>query len=267
MKSKFFFVFLLELWAVVATAQRDPAINLSFELDGLDSSRIPTDINQLYNCPYWGAGRGSVDYYHKSSTGRGRGRAGIPSNYVGYQDSKDGAAYIGVILFGVDEKDGLPTRKLYRLNEVAFNYKVRLEKGRLYRISFYVSLADSSRYFADYIYAGFFRKRMEWRNNRRFLRKTKGFSAFQIPGSAAEQMLNWQYVEGYYLAKGDEETFAIGLPRPLFSFKTYRNWVHSNIARTSAWKKDWEEEGHCYYYIDNIEIKKVKSAAKMKSKN
>ena len=167
------------------------------------------------------------------------GTVGVPNNFVGYQMPKSGSAYAGFHSWFI-----------YNFGE---GYKVWIEfiqgtlieklcSNKVYKVEFYLSLADSVAFATSRIGISF-------SESKRWLPTQNGnnFTPDLInnTGNHYADSNNWMLFSGYYLAKGFEKYFIIG------NFE--KDEYNPDTLRTKYVGVYDFESG--YYYIDNVSIK------------
>jgi outer membrane protein OmpA-like peptidoglycan-associated protein len=182
----------------------------------------------------------SADYFHSCVPPNQRMSLGVPVNMFGYQEPRTGEAYAGISFCG----EAL-TVKLIR----------PLIKDSIYKVEFFVNLADSSdvgtRYLGMYISNREPRYRLDNKNNL--------ISEFilnhppQIRNPRDRYLTdteNWTSINGIYTAKGGEEFIAIG------GFYAYNDSLVQIIRPARLMKKNYRgwEEHVGYYYVDDVSI-------------
>jgi hypothetical protein len=187
-----------------AFSQADPP---ELIVDGGFEVREP-NINGDTLCPsftsfigilkYWDSARGSVDYFHSCSNDQ-YPNFGVPSNLYGYQATRySGNAYAGLGCYTPVYNDA---REF-----VTTELSEPLVANRIYRLSFYLSLADSMNYAVGKLGAYFSPT------------QTRGLPADQYfefdPQIKHESILsdkeNWTLISGEFVAEGDEKFLTIG---------------------------------------------------------
>ncbi|MCG9912346.1 MAG: gliding motility-associated C-terminal domain-containing protein [Flavobacteriales bacterium] len=158
----------------------------------------------------------------------------IPLNIPGNQNAMDGNGYGG--FFG-GIKVANPVTELM---QVKLNHK--LEKGRKYCLSYYVSLSDSSEYGIDRLGALFSSEALTGP----FVSDTVSFYLPQIEtpeGISYTDKENWEIVSGEICGTGIEEYLTIGNFRP--NLKT-------NFYSAGNWGPGFGIAA--YYYVDMVEL-------------
>ena len=181
----------------------------------------------------------SADYFHRCAIPARRLYLGVPNNMFGYQEARTGDAYAGISF----NNEAL-TVKLIR----------PLAKDSIYKVEFFVSLADSSdvatRYFGMYI---------SDREPRYILDTRMLVTSFilahppQIQNSRERYLNdkeNWTSINGLYTAKGGEQFIAIG------GFFAYNDSLVEKLKPKRTIKnlyRGWEDYLG-YYYVDDVSV-------------
>ncbi|MDA3882638.1 MAG: OmpA family protein [Bacteroidales bacterium] len=198
--------------------------NPSFE----DFKKCPEKVSQIKKTLYWVSPTvGTPDYYNSCNNGE----VGIPINTSGYQFPFNGNAYIGIILYSKNDS--------YR-EYVQVKLVDKLEKHKIYKLSLYVCLRESSLYSIDKIEVFF--------SNNKIKSKKRGIldSIPQISNNIIiKDTLKWTLISGYYKAKGNEEYLIIGNFQKNKDLQILKNKVNANIEKKA------------YYYIDNVSLVQV----------
>ncbi len=210
--------------------------NPSFE----NHSYCPTDFNQgnLDIVKDWTqASKGTSDYFHACSR-----IVGVPENSFGTQEAKDGEAYLGMITFA-------PAKKNYREYMQTKLTKV-LEPDQLYCVSFYISLADQSKFVTDGLGAYFSNNKVR-SDSYKFIpvkAQVKNPDHHVLDNSQA-----WFLLSDVYLAKGGERYLTLGNFEPDNKID-----VKKRNMRAEDLKTPWE---YAYYYVDQLNVSAVDSRA------
>lgn len=179
---------------------------------------------------------GTPDYYNKCSRG---GKTGVPRNSMGYQESKEGMGYIGLIT-GVSFADCVSEFVQGVLKEQLLN-------DSLYCVSFYYSLAEGATYYADGIGVIFNEKKFNYKEK---IISKYGSDALIDSGFGLKNFKNWQQFCKRYRANGSENYITIG------------NFYCNNNQNISYWvNKESKFNGYfkneSYYFIDEVSVKKI----------
>lgn len=167
------------------------------------------------------------------------GPASAPRNQYGDQGSLTGSNYAGILWWSYMNKE--PRSYLQ------VKFKKMLTKGQKYCISYYVSLADLSKYSANELGA-YVSKMMVKKDDEAGL--TYDMQVPNLRTKVYGDLYSWQGVCGVYEAKGDEQYLIIG------------NTVANDKVVTGKVKRPKGETRpqvfKAYYYIDDVSVKPVK---------
>lgn len=200
--------------------------NYSFE----DTLQCPNHLNQLACAVGWYKPTvGSSDYFNTCSNSL----VGVPSNFNGWEYAQNGLAYVGIIT----------CIKKSNIREYVQTQMIdTLVAGSQYSVSFYVSLADSSKYACNNIGAYLSQTPVNVANNLVLPYVP------QVANSTANQLSNkngWVLVSDTVTALGDELYITIG------NFND--DWTSDTLLVGGG------GNGGSYYYIDNVSVQRVGS--------
>lgn len=171
--------------------------------------------------------------------------SGIPKNWAGWMPARTGNAYAGLIArrnFGrsTDDKQN-KTHREYLLTPLS----QPLQRGALYKVTYYVALAENCRIASDEIGAYFSRKRPTQSS------KVKLPYTSQITNTTGviASTTTWTKIEGTFRADGGEQ------------FMTLGNFKSNSGAKTQEVNMPIRNEGKefwfSYYFIDDISVVKI----------
>ncbi len=174
-----------------------------------------------------------------------KGQVGIPNNYNGLQQAKDGNKYAGFYLYSDDN---------YR-EYVQVELSKKLEKGENYKVEFFVSLAENSDFAIkniDYLLSAnelntsIFREMSE-----RQLKKNNvsNFKIYTIENDRYyDNKSSWTLISSEFTAQGNEKYLTIGnflknskTEKLLVSNKNRNNMSYYYIDLVSLQDANWEE--------------------------
>lgn len=208
--------------------------NPSFE----DHSYCPADFNQgnLDIVKDWTqASKGTSDYFHACSR-----IVGVPDNSFGHQEAHDGEAYLGLITFA-------PAKKDYR-EYMQTKLTQALEPDQMYCVSFYISLADQSRFVTDGIGAYFSNNKVKSESYKRVAVQPQVMNPSH---HVLDNAKSWFLLSDIYQAKGGERYLTLG------NFNNDRSIdVKKRNLRTEEIISPWE---YAYYYVDDLSVTPVDS--------
>ncbi len=169
------------------------------------------------------------DYFNKCASTD----AGVPQNFAGTSEPKEGKGYVGAILTGTEE-----SRREYIQGELS----EPMIAGKKYCVTFYYRLASGSRLAVDQLSVYFSNGEV----------KTEGTDALKIKpqittteGLFLDNVENWEQLCRVYEAKGGEKFFIIG------NFKDYEN---TNYVVTDKNVVNLRNKAYAYYYFDEVVI-------------
>ncbi|MCK6650004.1 MAG: gliding motility-associated C-terminal domain-containing protein [Bacteroidia bacterium] len=202
--------------------------NPSFE----DTINCPSNISQLYNCSNWiTPTTGTSDYFNAcASVVSG---VSIPSNGAGFQQPKNGNAYVGISPYQRSSPTG------------PFNYREYIQAmlidslitNNVYCVSFYLNCASISSISIDKI--GLYFSNIPVNSSTSiFLPYTPQIES--PVGFYLTDTLGWYKVEGTYTALGGEKYITIGNFRDELATDT----IHTDPLFASS----------AYYYIDDVSV-------------
>lgn len=235
------FVFILVLTILKGTAQ-NLISNPSFEA----YTACPERNGDIKKCISWSTTSSSStpDYFNRCfQKGKISGVAlGVPQNSEGFKEPVSGDAYVGLAVYF--------KKSFYTREYIQNSLKEPLEKGKKYKLSFYIALSDSSEFTSDHIGVD-------------FSVMPNGISSFapepllssrnslhiSIPNSQNNHQ--WIEVEAEFVARGGEEYMIIGSFRPNMTEKEYRKRLKKNLLNCS------NSECAAYYYVDEVFLEEL----------
>jgi len=222
--------------------------NPSFE----DTRACPKDADYIGGVIGWNLFPNfSADYFHRCAnvyqTAEYRQRFpreeilnfSVPRSMFGYQEAHSGDAYAGISM----------------CNEALAVKLLRpLVKDSVYKVEFFVSLADSSNVGTRYFGMYFSETAIRVRNDSRML-----ISSFILdtppqvrnpPDRFLTDTVNWTPITGFYTAKGGEEYIAIG------GFYAYHDSLVQRIRPDRPLDKVYRsmEKQLGYYFVDDVSV-------------
>jgi gliding motility-associated-like protein len=208
--KKSFTYLLFFLYSLSFSAQENLVPNSSFE-EYLTCPNIETPYHFIDRATHWYMPtKGTSDYFNSCSvdlTPNGELAFSVPQNYAGYQQARTGFAYAGYYSNASKEEEN------YAYEYISVKLIKPLEKGKLYILSYFVSLAE---YTFDSAYP------LQYQNHSaaHFSIDSLAFNTNnilqQIPQVVSDKNIfladsvGWQNVQGYYIADGDEQYITIG---------------------------------------------------------
>ncbi|HWZ23003.1 MAG TPA: hypothetical protein VNW06_10140 [Cytophagaceae bacterium] len=243
MKSVFYCILLIVVFSINTLAQ-NLVSNPGFE----KNTGCPERNGDIKKCISWSTtGLGSTpDYFNTCYTkGKYTGiEIGVPENSEGTRIPVSGDAYVGLALY---------FKKNYYAREYLQNSLLApLEKGVKYKISFYISLSDSSEFISDHISVGFSMMPGGIMSNPPEPLLTTRYLV-TIKNDTALSSRKWAKVEAEYIAGGGEEYMIIGS----FSANMTTAEYKKKIKRPALNCKN--NECAAYYYIDEVALEQMPS--------
>lgn len=203
----------------------------------------PTNFGQVSKANYWFLPTlsGSSDYFNTCTSNT---NITIPINPFGSQLPRSGNAYFG---FGV-YLDGYESRE-----DVESGLKQQLTLSKTYCITFYVSLAEYSRYATSNL--GIYFTQDSLKNYWPLVPPTSYFFNPSFENSLSNiitDTINWVEIQGAYLANGTEKFITIG---------NFRNDASINKIQVKPLLPPSPLTANVsYYYIDDISIVEINTA-------
>jgi len=243
------------LFLLIISVGSSKAQNLVFNGDFEIYDTCPTNLSQpgdlqIKHCTGWyPPTEGTSDYYNVCNTLN----AGVPNNVFGYQNAYNGNGYCGFYsnqLFPAVSQcmDGSFNR--YYREYIQTQLITPLEANKKYKMTFYISLADTV--------GGYASKNI----GILFTNDSIGFNCFK-PIIANPQIMsidfatdnvNWTKVEGEFIANGGEKYMTIG------NFADTLNFSADTFCVKPA--SDWQDgTGTAYYYIDGITVEETEDTS------
>lgn len=174
----------------------------------------------------------AADYFNRCSSHD----AGVPRNFAGESEPKDGDAYVGAILSGTSEE-----RREYIQGE----FTEPMIADELYCITYHYRLASDSKFAVDQISI--------YLSNTQVL--TEGTNALGVEpqinnkaGLFLDNIEDWKRMCYVYKATGGEKFFIIG------NFKDYQ---HTNYVATGKNVINQRNKEYAYYYFDDVSVKQL----------
>ena len=207
-------------------------------------SKEPNTFDQLTRAEGWGdVTIGLTDLFSKSASVK---TVGIPDNFYGHMEPKEGAHYAGFFAWKDDKRfdfDGDPEDPFKAGWNAYSEYPwttlaAPLKEGHSYEVSFYVALAGNSDRAVAGIGAFFSTEELKY-NNRMFLKERPQV----VEDKILEERGVWVEVKGTFKADGGERYLVIGtFPTAIFETKRIVEGPDNQFA---------------YYYLDQVMVKEV----------
>jgi hypothetical protein len=235
-KLKYILVSFILCIAALSSYAQNLVPNYSFEV----YDTCPHSASPINNAPPWiNPTNGTSDYFNSCSA---PGDDGVPSNYVGNQNAKDGSAYVGIIVYANDE----PTDTM-----AGFNYREYIQvkltdtliTNKCYQLTFYVSIAENYDYYKVTNFGAYFSHTAIMATNDSVLHYTPQINYINPAGIG--NTTNWSKVEGTFKATGSEQYMTIG------NFNNDAATTHIIVNSSCV------NGGFAYYYIDSVSLVQV----------
>ncbi len=217
-------IFCLLLLCTRLTAQVNLVQNGSFE----DISDCPGQFEPINTAMGWfKPSTGTSDLFNGCAPSGNQG--GVPENWFGFQDSLNGAGYVGIFIY----RNSMDTYREY----IGGNLISPLKPNHYYCLSFYVSMSDIFYFPVSTIGAYFSLDSLYIDNNYElpYFPQIENTESNFIADS-----VGWQRVSGYFKAIGGERFLYIG------NFKDNQNTICLYSPGLLEYKS--------YIYIDNVQL-------------
>ena len=229
MRQPTLIIFLLFYYALFG---QNLVLNPSFE----EFYDCPRDISFFHkNVKYWTIpNNGTTDYFNSCSK-----KVGF-KNFIGFQKARTGNGYAGIHVY---------YKKDYR-EYIQGKLKQTLKRGEKYKVSFYVSLADSSKYAISKL--GFMTSSQKFNAFKSKKHINAKLISERVPNVKFHPIIKknflkdeteWTKVSFTYNSGGFENYFSIGNFDPNSS--TEKNKISS------------KRDAFSYYYIDDVSIEPI----------
>jgi len=163
---------------------------------------------------------------------------GTPANALGSEAPMDGENYAGIRTFSYGDKEPR--------NYISAKLKVPLTKDAKYCVTFYVSLAEASKYASNNIGMNFSKKQYNIDENKTIIAPTH---IMHKDNPVFNAQFGWDEVCGIYVAEGGEKFITIG------------NFFANGETKNERLKGTKEFTGtsvvSSYYYVDNISVRLI----------
>ena len=222
------------------------------EFDKCPDNYLVTDRKFLV--PGWYIPTGSTPDYFNSCT---RKQVGVPQNYMGYCLPKDGQGYAGMILLFNPPADSLaPAKENYR-EYIEAKLISPLEKGQLYKVSFFYNIATYSTYainrlgiyFSEEIILKKLSKALPYIGILKYKPQIVMDSSLIIT-----ERDNWHEVTGTYLAVGGEEYITIG---NFYNDRGTKYKIMDSSDLSTFLQNKIRKNKLAYYYVDMVSVCKM----------
>ncbi|MCX8080908.1 MAG: gliding motility-associated C-terminal domain-containing protein [Bacteroidia bacterium] len=214
-------------------AQENLVQNPSFE-ENIKCSDLQSNIN---DCKYWyqTIKPGTPDYFNPCNNPI----TSSPTNSFGYQSAKSGSCYAGFAIF-----------RFYLSNfreYLSVGLKKNLMKDRYYELTFYVSLAELSKFAAKEIGAYFSEDSLK-ETYPLWPPYVLNYTPQVVCDTLIEDTLNWVKIQKCFKAQGNEK------------FLTIASFVDDNHLTKKQIKPCSLPECAAYYFIDDVSVVEISPA-------
>lgn len=160
-----------------------------------------------------------------------------PDNIYGSEDPKTGINYAGIVAYSYREKEN----RTYLQTQLSSPMK----KGMRYRVQFYISLSELSKYASNKTGAYFSKKPLGGTDRQPAIITDE--THIEHPNQVIfNGMYGWDLICGEYVAKGGEKYMTIG------------NFTNEDGIKTERVRKPKDAKGQqiiaAYYYIDDVSV-------------
>lgn len=222
-------IFCLWLITALSSGAQNLVPNGSFEVyDSCPQVSAPVNVAT----PWVQATFGTTDYYNACGTFG----SGVPMNSLGYQNAKEGLAYVGIAMYA--DNPGTNYREYIQVKMID-----SLLLDSCYKLTFYVALAENIDNYQVTHFSAYFSSNAITTSNYLVLPCTPQITYVDPAGIGDTS--SWYKVEGIFQSDGTEQHMTIGNFRDDAS--TTRIVYHA-AAINYGW---------AYYYIDSVSLVKV----------
>lgn len=218
---------------------QEHVVNGGFEV----LTACPLEPGDLYFATGWLPVEGTPDFLHTCAETRVPGRD-VLSNFNGYRKAFSGQGCAG--LYVLHHYPLLSAKESYRSTEALYTRlsKALLPGGR-YRVSFYVSRADSSNVAVDSLYVVL---SSQWPTRPTTLKTGNGL----VKGLFIDnRSTTWQRVQVDVSPQESLAYLAIGLPRSKITLATYQSIIAEGLKSKRLLRGTFLVG---YYYIDQVSV-------------
>ncbi|MBI3134249.1 MAG: OmpA family protein [Bacteroidetes bacterium] len=163
---------------------------------------------------------------------------GTPANVLGSEAPMDGENYAGIRTFSYGDKEPR--------NYISAKLKVPLTKDAKYCVTFYVSLAEASKYASNNIGMNFSKKQYNIDENKTIIAPTH---VMHKDNPVFNAYFGWDEVCGVYVAEGGEKFITIGNFYSNAETKNERLKGTKDFTGTSVVSS--------YYFVDHIVVRRI----------
>ncbi len=220
--KKVVLIFLIQLQLYPCFLQENLVLNSSFE--ELSACPIGADIDKALG--WFSPTEGTPDLFNACASLASN--CSVPVNAAGFQEAFEGNGYAGIVTYSYNAS---PVS--YR-EYLATDFIHPMEKNRVYKVSFYSCLSNSSPVASNQLSVGFAVNEPLVNNHVSLIP-----DAFIPNMSFVTDTVSWQKYESYYLAKGGEKTLFIGN----FAIDAFTDTIYIQNSLAEV-----------YYLIDDVSV-------------
>lgn len=158
-----------------------------------------------------------------------------PNNNLGMEEPQDGKNYAGIRVFSYNDKEAR--------NYISSRLTSTMKKDQKYCVTFYINLAEASKYSSNNIGVNFSKKQYNISEAKSILTST---SVMDKDNRVFNGLFGWDQVCGVYKAKGGEKFITLG------------NFSSNGDTENKRLKKPKGFSGaavvSAYYFIDNVSV-------------
>jgi len=223
-----YFVILFYLFIYFSTISQNIQNNLVLNPSFEDYTELPQVLyasDGISFCKYWSIpDLGSVDYFNEDNNFK-------PYTLFGKNYPHSGKAYVAII----------PIYWNGYMEHITDSLKEPLQKGKKYKIDFYIKYAgDSSYLMCSNIGAYFSKNKFPFRSDISFYNKliTPDIRA-QVQSKTNEFLsdTSWTLISGYYIANGGEKYLTLGM---FYNENILTNSIDRFVNYNIDWDKKWK---------------------------
>lgn len=161
---------------------------------------------------------------------------GTPNNNLGIEEAQEGENYAGIRAFSYNDKEAR--------SYISSKLKMTLKKDQKYCVTFYVNLAEASKYASNNMAINFSKKQYNISEAKSILTSTNNVMHQDNP--VFNGQFGWDQICGVYKAEGGEKFITIG------NFSSNGETTNQRLKKS----KDFtgSEVVSAYYFIDNISV-------------
>ena len=207
----------------------------------------PLEPGDLYMAAGWLPVEGTPDFLHACAETRVPGRD-VLYNFTGYRPAFSGQGRAG--LYVLHHNTLLSAKESYRSSEAIYTrLQQPLLPGRTYRVSFYVSLADSANVTVDSLYVVL---SGQWPTRPAPLQTRRGL----VKGVFVDnRTTTWQRVQVDVSPQEALAYLALGLPRSKITLATYQRLIAEGL-KANRLLRGTVLVG--YYFIDQVSVMELR---------